>query len=110
MSGRPPQAGDLQTRGRVGYMSQAFSLYGELTVRQNLTLHARLFHLPPEKIASRAGELAAQFGLSRYFDDLPDALPLGIRQRLSLAVAVIHRPEMLILDEPTSGVDPIARD
>ena len=108
--GHPPEAEDLQTRRRVGYMSQAFSLYSELTVRQNLTLHARLFHLPPETIGSRTDELAAQFGLARYFDDLPDALPLGIRQRLSLAVAVIHRPEMLILDEPTSGVDPIARD
>ena len=108
--GHPPDAEDLQTRSRVGYMSQAFSLYGELTVRQNLTLHARLFHLPPEAIKARVDELVAEFGLSRYLDDLPDALPLGIRQRLSLAVAVIHRPEMLILDEPTSGVDPIARD
>ena len=108
--GRPPEAGDLQTRRRVGYMSQAFSLYSELTVRQNLTLHARLFHLPPETIAGRIDELAAQFGLARYFNELPDAVPLGIRQRLSLAVAVIHQPEMLILDEPTSGVDPLARD
>ena len=108
--GHPPEADDLQTRNRVGYMSQAFSLYGELTVRQNLTLHARLFHLPPEAIAGRVDELVAQFGLSRYLDELPDALPLGIRQRLSLSVAVIHRPEMLILDEPTSGVDPVARD
>jgi ribosome-dependent ATPase len=108
--GRPPEAGDLRTRGRVGYMSQAFSLYSELTVRQNLQLHARLFHLPPETIGSRIDDLAAQFGLSRYFDELPAGLPLGIRQRLSLAVAVIHRPEMLILDEPTSGVDPMARD
>jgi len=108
--GRPPKAEELQTRRRVGYMSQAFSLYTELTVRQNLTLHARLFHLPPETINSRIYELSAQFGLARYFDDLPDALPLGIRQRLSLAVAVIHGPEMLILDEPTSGVDPLARD
>jgi ribosome-dependent ATPase len=108
--GRPPQAGDLQTRRRVGYMSPAFSLYSELTVRQNLTLHARLFHLSPETIAGRIDELAAQFSLARYFNELPDALPLGIRQRLSLAVAVIHQPEMLILDEPTSGVDPIARD
>ena len=108
--GRPPEAGDLHTRGRVGYMSQAFSLYSELTVRQNLQLHARLFHLPPETIGSRIDDLAAQFGLSRYFDELPAGLPLGIRQRLSLAVAVIHRPEMLILDEPTSGVDPMARD
>ena len=108
--GHRPEAEDLQTRNRVGYMSQAFSLYGELTVRQNLTLHARLFHLPPKTIEGRVDELVAEFGLSRYLGDLPDALPLGIRQRLSLAVAVIHRPEMLILDEPTSGVDPIARD
>ena len=108
--GCAPKAEDLQTRKRVGYMSQAFSLYSELTVRQNLTLHARLFHLPPETIGSRVDELAAQFGLSPYFDDLPEGLPLGIRQRLQLAVAVIHRPEMLILDEPTSGVDPVARD
>ncbi len=108
--GRAPQADDLQTRNRVGYMSQAFSLYSELTVRQNLTLHARLFHLPPETIGGRIDELAAQFGLAPYFDQFPEALPLGIRQRLSLAVAVIHRPEMLILDEPTSGVDPVARD
>ena len=108
--GRPPEADDLQTRNRVGYMSQAFSLYSELTLRQNLELHARLFHLPPETIGPRIDELASRFGLTRYFDDLSEALPLGIRQRLSLAVAVIHRPEMLILDEPTSGVDPVARD
>ncbi len=108
--GRAPDPNDLQTRSRVGYMSQAFSLYAELTVRQNLTLHAQLFHLPPDTIISRINELAAQFGLSEYFDQLPGDLPLGIRQRLSLAVAVIHQPEMLILDEPTSGVDPIARD
>jgi ribosome-dependent ATPase len=108
--GRAPDPNDLQTRGRVGYMSQAFSLYTELTVLQNLRLHARLFHLPSEMIASRIDELAGQFGLTLYFDDLPGDLPLGIRQRLSLAVAVIHHPEMLILDEPTSGVDPVARD
>jgi ribosome-dependent ATPase len=108
--GRPPEADDLQTRNRVGYMSQAFSLYGELTVRQNLVLHARLFHSPPEAIGPRIDELASRFGLTRYFNDLPDALPLGIRQRLSLALRFIHRPEMLILDEPTSGVDPVARD
>lgn len=108
--GRHPEAEDLQTRNRVGYMSQAFSLYSELTVLQNLMLHARLFHLPPETIGGRIDELAAQFGLAPYFDQLPEALPLGIRQRLSLAVAVIHRPETLILDEPTSGVDPVARD
>ena len=101
---------NIDTRRRVGYMSQAFSLYSELTVRQNLELHARLFHIPEEEIPGRVKEMSERFSLTDVDDVLPGALPLGIRQRLSLAVAVIHRPEMLILDEPTSGVDPVARD
>jgi ribosome-dependent ATPase len=78
--GSPMGSNDMEMRRNVGYMTQAFSLYGELTVRQNLDLHAQLYHLPPDK------------------------------QRLQLAVAVLHEPDILILDEPTSGVDPIARD
>ena len=101
---------DLAIRRRVGYMSQSFSLYFELTVRQNLALHAKLFHVPSEEISGRVEAMAARFDLADVIDTLPGALPLGQRQRLSLAVAMIHRPEMLILDEPTSGVDPIARD
>ncbi|MDY6986613.1 MAG: ribosome-associated ATPase/putative transporter RbbA [Thermodesulfobacteriota bacterium] len=108
--GRPVDAHDLETRKQVGYMSQSFSLYGELTVRRNLELHARLFHLPQDKIPGRIAYLIQHFGLDNYVDDLAAELPLGIRQRLSLAVAVVHEPEMLILDEPTSGVDPVARD
>jgi ribosome-dependent ATPase len=108
--GQNLQAGDLEARSRVGYMSQSFSLYGELTVRQNLTLHARLFHLPPAFAANRIAELVDQCGLIEHLDSLASALPLGIRQRLSLAVAIVHKPDLLILDEPTSGVDPIARD
>ncbi|CAM5197508.1 ABC-type multidrug transport system, permease component OS=Castellaniella defragrans (strain DSM/ CCUG 39792 / 65Phen) OX=1437824 GN=BN940_12856 PE=4 SV=1 [Castellaniella denitrificans] len=101
---------DLDVRRRVGYMSQSFSLYGELTVRQNLVLHARLFHVPPDRIPDRIQAMVERFGLDEALDMLPDSLPLGIRQRLSLAVAMVHEPELLILDEPTSGVDPIARD
>jgi ribosome-dependent ATPase len=108
--GQEIDAQDLSTRRRVGYMSQAFSLYSELTVRQNLVLHARLFQVPKEEIPERVEAVAQRFGLEQVIDALPDALPLGQRQRLSLGVALIHQPELLILDEPTSGVDPVARD
>jgi ribosome-dependent ATPase len=108
--GREVDPRDMNVRSHVGYMSQAFSLYSELTVRQNLELHARLFRLPADTIEGRVGEMAARFDLEAVIDALPDALPLGVRQRLSLAVAMIHAPDILILDEPTSGVDPIARD
>jgi ribosome-dependent ATPase len=108
--GNEVQAEDLQTRQRVGYMSQAFSLYSELTVLQNLVLHAHLFHVRAEEIATRVDEMLDRFGLRNEQDALPSRLPLGVRQRLSLAVAMVHKPDMLILDEPTSGVDPVARD
>ena len=107
--GAPVDAGSVATRMRVGYMSQAFSLYEELTVRQNLTLHARLYRLGARGKAA-IKEALEQFDLKDVADTKPAALPLGIRQRLQLAAACLHRPEVLILDEPTSGVDPAARD
>ena len=108
--GRPVAAQTIETRLRVGYMSQSFSLYEELSVRANLELHARLYRIPEPEIAERTRDALEQFGLAAVADTRPAALPLGIRQRLQLAAACLHRPEILILDEPTSGVDPAARD
>ncbi|RLA19608.1 MAG: ABC transporter ATP-binding protein/permease, partial [Gammaproteobacteria bacterium] len=108
--GKKVNVGDMDTRRRVGYMSQSFSLYSELSVEQNLVLHARLYSVPESQITARVDELLSRFNLDKVRNSLPKPLPLGIRQRLSLAVAMVHSPEMLILDEPTSGVDPVARD
>ena len=108
--GSPMGSDDMEARRHVGYMTQAFSLYGELTVRQNLELHAHLYHLPADKIDARLQELLKRYDLQDVADKRPDSLPLGIKQRLQLAVAVLHEPAILILDEPTSGVDPVARD
>jgi ribosome-dependent ATPase len=108
--GHSVEAGSMEVRNNLGYMTQAFSLYGELTVQKNLILHARLYHLPPDKAKGRIDELIKRFGLEAHLDALADSLPMGLKQRLSLAVAVLHDPQILILDEPTSGVDPVARD
>ena len=108
--GSAVEAGSMEVRRNLGYMTQSFSLYGEMTIRQNLALHVHLYHLPPDKAKTRVDELVARFGLGDHLDALAEALPMGLRQRLSLAVAVLHEPQILILDEPTSGVDPVARD
>ena len=108
--GQPVDAADISLRRRIGFMSQGFSLYNELSVRQNLELHGRLYQLTSKRIDERVAKLVERFGLGQHMNSRAQNLPLGIRQRLSLAVAVIHDPEVLILDEPTSGVDPIARD
>ena len=105
--GKPVAAGNLDTRMQTGYMSQAFSLYEELSVRQNLVLHARLYRITQ---AAAIDGVLRQFELAEHADSLPASLPLGVRQRLQLAAACLHRPKVLILDEPTSGVDPAARD
>ncbi|MBT1450048.1 ribosome-associated ATPase/putative transporter RbbA [Glaciecola sp. XM2] len=108
--GQAIDASNIATRYRVGFMSQSFSLYTELSARQNMVLHAKLFDLDDDKATIRIRDLASRFGLTDYMDTLASSMPLGIRQRLSLAIAIIHEPEILILDEPTSGVDPVARD
>ncbi len=113
LNGELVKGGDIASRRHVGFMTQAFSLYTELSVRQNLVLHARLFDFSEEESKQRVEKMIADFGLGirsgRPYAGRKPAAP-GIRQRLSLAVAMLHQPEVLILDEPTSGVDPVARD
>ena len=101
---------DLESRRKVGLMTQSFSLYQELSVSQNLWLHAHLFDLPRPLAKARITDLSQSLGLGEVLNRLPPSLPLGLKQRLSLAVALIHQPQILILDEPSSGVDPLARD
>jgi ribosome-dependent ATPase len=108
--GKPVDARDISTRTRIGYVSQSFSLYEELSVRGNLELHGRLCGIGGKGLGERVEQALSRFELSAVADTLPDALPLGMRQRLQLAAACLHRPDVLILDEPTSGVDPAARD
>lgn len=108
--GQAVSAGDFSIRRRIGYMAQSFSLYGELTVRQNLMLHAALYGLENARAIERSKAMVRHFDLKEHLDSIADTLPMGVRQRLSLAVAIIHEPEILILDEPTSGVDPVARE
>ena len=86
--GRPMGSNDMEMRRNVGYMTQAFSLYGELTVRQNLELHAQLYHLPPDKVGDRIKDLLRRYDLESVANAKPESLPLGIKQRLQLAVAV----------------------
>lgn len=108
--GKPVNAQDIASRMRVGYVSQSFSLYDEISVRANLELHGQLCRIPAEELNARVVAALARFELAGVADALPPSLPLGMRQRLQLAAACLHRPEVLILDEPTSGVDPAARD
>ena len=108
--GSPISGDTMEVRKNLGYMTQLFSLYNELSVRQNLKLYARLYGIPEEQVADRVEAMIERFDLAEVAETLPKDLPLGIKQRMSLAAAVIHDPKILILDEPTSGVDPVARD
>ena len=108
--GEPLKGDDEEVKLKQGYMTQNFSLYNELTVRQNLELCAKLYRLEGDAVTRNVDEMMRRFGLTEVADTLPSSLPLGVKQRLSLAAAVIHKPKIVILDEPTSGVDPVARD
>lgn len=96
-------------RSRIGYMSQKFSLYGDLTARENLTFYADVYGIQRAERAARINELLEMAGLRGHDSVLTADLPGGWRQRLALSCAIVHRPRVLFLDEPTSGVDPEAR-
>jgi len=117
----PPSAGQGQVAGAdmrrarqaikeyIGYMSQAFSLYQDMTVLENIRLYARIYAVPRSRLKQRTDWVVEMAGLQGVEDRLAGKLPMGIRQRLALGCALVHRPRVLFLDEPTSGVDPIGR-
>jgi ABC-2 type transport system ATP-binding protein len=98
-----------QVRRRIGYMSQKFSLYEDLTVRENITLYGGIYGVSNRDIETRTGDILARIGLEHAGDELVREIPLGWKQQLAFCVALLHRPAIVFLDEPTGGVDPITR-
>jgi ABC-2 type transport system ATP-binding protein len=104
-AGRAPE----EIKKRIGYMSQRFSLYEDLTIAENIELYGGIYGLTMRQIKPRMEELLNRLDFTTYRDTLIRSLPLGLKQKLAFAVAVFHDPEIVFLDEPTSGVDPITR-
>jgi ABC-2 type transport system ATP-binding protein len=98
-----------QVRRRIGYMSQRFSLYEDLTVRENIALYGGIYGLSDAEIAERGGRLIETLGLDAHADELVRTIPLGWKQKLAFSVALLHEPRVVFLDEPTGGVDPVTR-
>jgi ABC-2 type transport system ATP-binding protein len=104
-AGRQPE----EIKKRIGYMSQRFSLYEDLTVNENIELYGGIYGMTMKEIRPRREELLSRLSFTKYGSTLIGSLPLGLKQKLAFAVAVFHEPEIVFLDEPTSGVDPITR-
>jgi ABC-2 type transport system ATP-binding protein len=109
VAGADMRRASRQIRQRIGYVSQAFSLYGDLSVRENVLLYAGIYGLGGRLARERAGWVVELGGLGAHLHDTASSLPMGLRQRLALGCALLHRPQVLFLDEPTSGVDPLGR-
>ena len=109
VAGRDLRRSRARARERLGYMAQQFSMYGQLTVRENLTFFGKAYGLDRGRLRQRIDWAFAEFGLAPWDGKAAGALPGGYKQRLAMAAALLHEPEILFLDEPTSGVDPFAR-
>src|SRR3954471_16442546 len=114
-SGRASVAGfDIATRSEevkrnIGYMSQRFSLYDDLTVRENIELYGGIYEIPKDKLEERVERILDRLSLGHAGEESVRSIPLGWKQKLALSVALLHEPKVVFLDEPTGGVDPIVR-